>query len=74
MKICVKSTNGHITLLLVYVDDIVLTGDDLTETQFVKHHLDNHFKIKDLGPLKFFVCLEVARSKQDSPLIKESML
>jgi hypothetical protein len=47
----------------VYVDDIVLTENDDGETQNLKHHLANDFEIKDLGSLKYFLGIEVARSK-----------
>lgn len=44
------------------MDDIVLAGNDLTETQHVKTVLDHQFHIKDLGQLRFFLGLETARS------------
>jgi hypothetical protein len=49
--------------LIVYVDDIVLTGNDDGEMQNLKHRLANEFEIKDLGTLKYFLGIEVARSK-----------
>ncbi|XP_061363749.1 uncharacterized mitochondrial protein AtMg00810-like [Gastrolobium bilobum] len=58
-----KVSNGSFTALLVYVDDMVLTGNNLDEIQSVKNHLDHLFRIKDLGPLKFFLGLEIARSQ-----------
>lgn len=60
----VKHDSPHLTILLIYVDDIVLTGDDLAEIERVKLHLDTAFKIKDLGDLRYFLGFEVARSKQ----------
>ncbi|XP_072071634.1 uncharacterized protein [Arachis hypogaea] len=57
-----KSTGTTFTAILVYVDDLVLAGDDLSEIQAVKMFLDDKFKIKDLGLLKFFIGMEVARS------------
>ena len=50
------------TALLIYVDDMILTGNDAAEIALVKKTLDDLFKIKDLGSLKFFLGLEVARS------------
>ena len=47
--------------LLVYMDDIILSGNDLGEINNIKEHLDLALKIKDLGPLKFFLSLEIAR-------------
>ena len=59
----VKTQDKLITILLVYVDDIVVTGNNLDEIVAVKAFLDQKFKIKDLRSLKFFLGLEVARSK-----------
>jgi hypothetical protein len=50
--------------LLVYVDDIILSGTDLTEFTRIKAILDTKFKIKDLGVLRYFLGLEVAHSEQ----------
>ncbi|KAK2375797.1 putative mitochondrial protein [Trifolium repens] len=52
------------TVLLVYVDDIILAGDSIAEFDKIKAVLDVAFKIKNLGQLKYFFGLEVAHSKQ----------
>ena len=57
-----KQNKDHFTALLVYVDDIVLTGNDYNEIQQVKSFLNAKFMIKDLGNLRYFLGLEVARS------------
>jgi hypothetical protein len=51
-----------ITIVLVYVDDILVAGNDLSQIETFKHALSTNFKTKDLGPLKYFLGLEVARS------------
>ena len=57
--------NGSVTtILLVYVDDIILTGNSNTAIQEVLTLLDQAFKIKDLGNLKYFLGLEIARSSE----------
>jgi Reverse transcriptase (RNA-dependent DNA polymerase) len=55
---CVK-----ICILIVYVDDIVLTGNDLVEMKRLKASLAKEFEMKDLGELCYFLGIEVARSK-----------
>jgi hypothetical protein len=57
-----KTCNNKFTAILIYVDDIVLTGNDFSEIQLVKSFLNDKFKIKDLGQLRYFLGLEVARS------------
>ena len=49
-------------VLLVYVDDVLIACNDKTEIDRFKVMLDDKFKLKDLGDLKYFLGLEVARS------------
>jgi hypothetical protein len=49
---------------LVYVDDMVIAGNDFLQIQKLKHYLSTCFSIKDLGTLKYFLGLELARSPQ----------
>ena len=55
-------TPQSFTALVIYVDDMILVGNDPNEIRSVKKILDDRFRIKDLRPLKFFLGLEVARS------------
>jgi hypothetical protein len=57
------SSQGKVTALIMYVEDIVLTGNDDGEIQNSRHHLANEFEIKDLGSLKYFFGIKVTRSK-----------
>lgn len=55
--------NGHLlVVVLVYVDDILITGSDMKGIQQLKDFLHSKFPIKDLGFLKHFLGIEVARS------------
>ena len=38
----------------MYVDDIVITRDDITEIVDLKKYLAQEFEVKDLGQLKYF--------------------
>ncbi|RVW31828.1 Retrovirus-related Pol polyprotein from transposon RE1 [Vitis vinifera] len=51
-----------IVVLLVYVDDIVITGSDSALLGQLKTHLSESFHMKDLGPLTYFLGLEVHHS------------
>ena len=60
----IKHHKGKTTLLIVYVDDIVVTGDDKEEMAQLKRLLAQEFEIKDLGKLQYFLGIEVARSEK----------
>ena len=53
---------GQCIYLVVYVDDIVITGSDQDGIQKLKQHLFTHFQTKDLGKLKYFLGIEIAQS------------
>lgn len=59
----IRHQTGKLTLLIVYVDDIVMTGDDKKEMARQKKLLAEEFEIKDLGKLQYFLGIEVVRSK-----------
>ncbi|KAJ0615983.1 putative RNA-directed DNA polymerase [Helianthus annuus] len=49
---------------LIYVDDVVLVRNDSRKIQATKDFLDKRFSIKDLGPLKYFLGIEVAKTNE----------
>lgn len=52
-----------ITTLIVYVDDIVVTGNDGVKVVQLKGSLTREFEIKDLGSLKYFIRIEAVKAK-----------
>ena len=62
------SALGGVTTLLVYVDDIVVTRDDLQGIEALKKCLLQEFEIKELGRLKYFFDFEVAHSDLNIPI------
>lgn len=56
------SKSNCFVALLVYVDDIILTGNSEVEIEKVKMFLRSKFKIKDMGMLKFFLGIEVIKT------------
>ena len=49
------------TLLLIYVDDIIITGSSCKHIETTKILLSQKFKMKDLGVLRYFLGVEVDR-------------
>jgi hypothetical protein len=56
-----KTRLGPVSILL-YVDDLVITGADLEETARVRRQLAASFEMKDLGDLHCFLGIEVIRT------------
>lgn len=54
-----RKTYVGIVLLLVYVDDIVITGSDTELIKQLQQHLKASFHMKDFDPLQYFLGLEV---------------
>ena len=49
-------------LLLLYVDDMIITSNDLSGIQEFKDFLSQQFEMKDLGHLIYFLGLEITHS------------
>ncbi|KAL2241352.1 UNVERIFIED_CONTAM: Retrovirus-related Pol polyprotein from transposon RE1 [Sesamum indicum] len=58
----VKPSSSGLMALLVYVDDILITGPSLDDISRVKQYLHSLFTIKDMGNARYFLGLEIARS------------
>lgn len=54
-----KVSGAFIAVMAIYVDDILLVGDDVAELNSLKLFLDESFKIKDLGEAHYFLGLEI---------------
>lgn len=59
-----SENNNRVVMLIVYVDDIILTSNDEAELNMLKKRLASAFQIKDLGTIKYFLGTEFARSKK----------
>ncbi|KAG8484033.1 hypothetical protein CXB51_023002 [Gossypium anomalum] len=57
----VRSSSDHILYVLVYVDDIVITGSSVDEINCFVQQLHNMFALKDMGELHYFLGIEVSR-------------
>ncbi|RVW86582.1 Retrovirus-related Pol polyprotein from transposon RE2 [Vitis vinifera] len=55
---------GHLVYFLVYVDDLIITGDDEHLVNRYIHLLANRFFLKDLGKLSYFLRVEIVPNSQ----------
>ncbi|KAK1440796.1 hypothetical protein QVD17_06628 [Tagetes erecta] len=49
---------------LIYVDDVIIVGNTPSKINETKDYLNKRFSIKDIGDLKYFLGIEVARTKE----------
>lgn len=59
----VYTNNSNIIYLLLYVDDLILTGNNETMLPSFTTRLHHEFAIKDLGDLNYFLGLEVSHTE-----------
>jgi len=58
-----KKQRGKVIVLIIYVDDMIITRDDEEEIKRLQEQLSTEFKM-NLGGLKYFLGIEVARSRR----------
>jgi hypothetical protein len=62
------------TLHLLYVDNMMITSDDPEYIAFVKSHLSDQFFISDLGPLRYFLGIEISSTPEGFFLSQEKYI
>ncbi|KAG8480959.1 hypothetical protein CXB51_025647 [Gossypium anomalum] len=63
-----KNNNGSFVYLLLYVDDMLIAAKDKGEIRKVKAQLSEEFEMKDLGPAKKILGMEILRDRKTSKL------
>jgi len=58
----VKKTDHGIVVIVIYVDDLIITGDSDEDISNLKKLLKQKFEMKDLGELCYFLGIEVIQS------------
>lgn len=59
----IRKNNMSTLLILAYVDDLPITGNNLQEIIQTKKELHDQFNITELGELRYFLGLEIAKTK-----------
>jgi len=57
-----KTSKGLCTFILVYVNDLLIAGDDINNIIEIKALLHQAYTINDLGLARYFLGVEIARS------------
>ncbi|CAM9467817.1 unnamed protein product, partial [Phaeothamnion confervicola] len=62
--IYIKTSNGTLTIIGLYVDDLLLASNSQRALLSLKTNISRRFKMKDLGELRYLLGMEVARNKR----------
>jgi Reverse transcriptase (RNA-dependent DNA polymerase) len=62
-SIFIKDIGGKLVIVLMYVNDFILTEDLIEEIQHTKENLSVQFQMKELGDLKHFLGLEIEKTQ-----------
>ncbi len=54
-----KKIDHGIVVIVIYVDDLIITGDSDADISDLKKLLKQKFEMKDLGELHYFLGIEV---------------
>lgn len=66
-SLLIQVTPQRNTYILVYIDDILITGSSTHSINQLKHDLNREFALKDLGTLHYFLGIEILK-RQDGSL------
>jgi len=58
----VKHIGTEMYLISLYVDDILIAGTNLEEVKRIKQQFTNHFEMKDMGELNYYLGMKITRT------------
>lgn len=68
----VRKTTTSIIYILVYVDDIIITGSSTLEVSQLTSSLHKEFALKDLGDLNYFLGIQVTKTASGGLLLSQT--
>ncbi|CAL5395053.1 unnamed protein product [Camellia sinensis] len=63
-----KFPDGNFIILLLYVDDMLIVGQDATVIRSLKNELSQSFDMKDLGPAQQMLGIQIVRDRKAKKL------
>lgn len=63
-----KRYQSNYIILLLYIDDMLVAGSDMDEIRNLKMQLSKEFDMKDLGPARKILGMQITRNKQKGVL------
>jgi len=64
-----KLDNGSYIIFLLYVEDMLVAGSNMQETNMLKRKLESSFAMKDLGSAKKILGMRITRDRKNHKLI-----
>ena len=65
----IHHTPSAVAYLVVYVDDLLITGSDEAQVQSLIHAMSKMFSLKDMGDVSYFLGIEFVRSSSEIRLL-----
>ncbi len=63
-----KHCSNFLTIIILYVDDILIGGSDRSIVNQIKTELKTRFKMKDIGEAQEFLGIEITRNRANRTL------
>ena len=65
---------GDILIVLLYIDDLIFTGNNLKMVVEYREAMVKHFEMTDLGLMSYFLGIEVVQQMMEFSFLKRNML
>lgn len=67
----VQKSDRGIVIIMIYVDDLIVGGDNLDDIEHAKDLLKKEFGMKDLGDLRYFLGIEIIHTPKGIQLSQQ---